>query len=121
MKNYIFKTTTTMKEYNSKKWWIDGNCVTEKRIAAENITAALEKYREAVEEDHYITISRNALKNKNPMYVDTITGETKQIGFVITGSCDFEDRNNYKWSKQYIDLWVSVLTVIDTDFEEVTA
>ena len=25
--NYIFKTTTTMKEYNNKKWWIDGDII----------------------------------------------------------------------------------------------
>jgi len=35
MKTYIFRTTTTMKEYNSKRWWIDGNIITEKVIAAE--------------------------------------------------------------------------------------
>ena len=50
------------------------------------------------------------------MYIDTPDGE-KQIGFVITGKTDFEDRENYKWSAQYIDLWVTVLTVIDTIFE----
>lgn len=27
MKTYIFRTTTTMKEYNSKHWWIDGNII----------------------------------------------------------------------------------------------
>ena len=27
--NYIFKTTATMKEYNNKKWYIDGGIVSE--------------------------------------------------------------------------------------------
>lgn len=116
MKSYIFKTTATMKEYNNKKWWIDSNIVGEIRIAAENIREALEKYREAVEEKHYITISANALRNKSPMYIDTKDGETKQVGYVITGKTEFEDRDNYRWSTQYIDLWVSVLTVVDTEF-----
>lgn len=115
--NFIFKTTTTMKEYNSKKWWIDSGIVREIRITADNLRAALEQYREIVAEKHYITISDNAIKNKNPMFVDTPNGEPKQIGYVITGKTDFEDRNNYKWSTQYIDLWVTILTVIDTDFE----
>lgn len=114
---FIFKTTTTMKEYNSRKWWIDSNIVREIRITAENLRAALEQYREIVKEKHYITISDNAIKNKNPMYIDTPNGEPKQIGYVITGKTDFEDRDNYKWSAQYIDLWVTILTVIDTDFE----
>ena len=49
------------------------------------------------------------------MYIDTDTGE-KQVGYVITGKTDFEDRVNYKWSVQYIDLWVTILTIVDTIF-----
>lgn len=29
--NYIFKTTATMKEYNNKKWYIDGGIVSDMR------------------------------------------------------------------------------------------
>lgn len=112
--NFIFKTTTTMKEYNARKWWIDSGIVREIQITADNLPAALEQYREIVEEKHYISISAHAIKNRNPMYIDTPDGE-KQIGFVITGKTDFE--SNYKWVTQYIDLWVTVLTVIDTIFE----
>ena len=119
MKNYIFKTTATMKEYNCKKWWIDSGIVGEIRIVAENVREALEKYRAIVEEKHYITISNNAIKNKSEMYVDTANGECKQVGYVITGKTEFQDGENYKWSTQFIDLWVSVLTVVETDFSEV--
>lgn len=111
---FIFKTTTTMKEYNARKWWIDSGIVREIQITADNLPAALEQYREIVEEKHYISISAHAIKNRNPMYIDTPDGE-KQIGFVITGKTDFE--SNYKWITQYINLWVTVLTVIDTIFE----
>lgn len=93
MKNYIFKTTATMKPHNNKKWWIDSGIVREIHITAEN-----------------------AIKNKSEMYIDTATGESKQVGYVITGKTDFEDRDNYKWSTQYIDLWVTILTVTDTEF-----
>ena len=65
MKTYIFKTTATMKEYNRRKWWIDGNVVTEKRI---------------------------------------------------TGKTDFQDAFG-RWSGQYIDLWVEILSVSPVDFE----
>lgn len=78
MKTYIFKTTTTMKEYNSKHWWIDGNIVPEKTITAESVAAALEEYRELVEYDNCISISRNAIKARRPMYVDLKTGGEKQ-------------------------------------------
>lgn len=119
MKKFIFKTTATMKPHNNRKWWIDGTIVGEIRLTAENLREALEKYRETVAERYYIDISRNAIKNKSEMFVDGADGEAVQVGYVITGQCDFEDRDNYKWSKQYIDLWVTILTVVNTDFSEV--
>lgn len=115
MKNYIFRTTATMKEYNRCKWWIDSDIVTEKRISAETVADALEIWREQVEERHYISVSKNAIKNKSEMFVDTDNG-SKQVGYVITGKTKFEDRDNYRWSEQYIDLWVTILTVTDTEF-----
>lgn len=113
MKNYIFKTTATMKEYNNKKWWIDHDVVQPICISAESVTEALRQYREKVEE-FGVTISKNALKTKDPMYVDTVDG-VKQTGYVITGQTDFND-NYYRWVKQYIDLWVTIITVVDTEF-----
>lgn len=56
------------------------------------------------------------LKNKNPMYIDTENG-AKQIGFVITAKADFQDSDSYKWSAQYIDLWVNI-DIIQSAFEE---
>lgn len=116
MANYIFKTTTTMKEYNNKKWWIDPDCVPEMKIQAENLRKALLEYKNKAYETGFVKISNNALKNKKAMYVDTSNG-AKQVGYVITGKAGFEDSYSYKWSEQYIDLWVTILTVVDTDFE----
>ena len=118
MNTYIFKTTTTMKPYNRKNWWIMDDIIGEMRINAENVSEALKEYRDRVNDNTGINISINALKTKSPMYVDAVEGITKQTGFVITGSTDFDD-NHYRWVKQYIDLWVTILTVIDTDFEAV--
>ena len=116
MKNYIFKTTATMKEYNHKKWWIDPGVVREIHVSAENARDALNQYREILEGKYYISISDNAIKTKTEMYVDTKSGEPRQIGYVITGKTDFEDRDNYRWSAQYIDLWVEIITTTETDF-----
>ena len=115
MKKYIFKTNATMKDYNRQKWWIDGNIITEKHIQAENMTEALKTYQKAVKDKHCISISDNALKHKEPMYIDTEDG-SKQVGFVITAKTDFQDDRSGKWTAQYIDLWVDILTVIDTEF-----
>ena len=108
--NYIFKTTATMKEYNNKKWYIDGGIVSDMRINADSVENALEIYRERVEEKHYINISKNAMKNKSEMFVDLPDGETKQVGYVITGKTEFDKGDYTGYSTQYIDLWVPILT-----------
>ena len=114
--NYIFKTTATMKEYNNKKWYIDGGIVSDMRINADSVENALEIYRERGEEKHYITISKNAIKNKSEMFVDLSNGGVKQVDYVITGKTEF-DRGDYSgYSTQYIDLWITILTVVDTVF-----
>lgn len=114
--NYIFKTTATMKEYNNKKWYIDGGIVSDMRINADSVENALEIYRERVKEKHYISISKNAIKNKSEMFADLSDGSVKQVGYVITGKTEF-DRGDYSgYSTQYIDLWVTILTVVDTVF-----
>lgn len=114
--NYIFKTTATMKEYNNKKWYIDGGIISDMRINADSVENALEIYRKQVEEKHYINISKNAIKNKSEMFADLSDGSVKQVGYVITGKTEF-DRGDYSgYSTQYIDLWVTILTVVDTIF-----
>lgn len=75
--NYIFKTTATMKEYNNKKWYIDGGIVSDMCINADSVENALEIYRERVEEKHCINISKNAIKNKSEMFVDLSNGGIK--------------------------------------------
>lgn len=66
-----------MKEYNNKKWYIDGGIVSDMRINADSVENALEIYRERVEEKHYIIISKNAIKNKSEMFVDLLDGGRK--------------------------------------------
>lgn len=114
--NYIFKTTATMKEYNNKKWYIDGDIVSNMRINSDSVENALEIYRERVKEKYYISISQNAMKNKSEMFVDLPDGETKQVGYVITGKTEFVKGDYTGYSTQYIDLWVTILTVVDTAF-----
>ena len=103
---YTFDTTTTMKPYNRDKWWICDDIIRRKTIEAKNLSEALKKYQDAVMNKDHVTISDTALKRKSPMFVD-VPGRSKQIGYVITGSTDF-DNNERGWVKQYIDLWVTI-------------
>ena len=107
---FQFKTTATMKTYNNKNWWIDSGIVREITVEADNIKSAIDQYRETVQDQYYINISKSALKNKRPMYRDTADGGALQCGYVITGSTDFND--NYRaWVTQYIDLWATICIV----------
>ena len=103
---YTFDTTATMKPYNNKKWYICGDIVRRKTIEAKNLSEALKKYQDEVMNKDYITISDTALKRKSPMFIDTVEG-AKQVGYVITGSTDFDD-DGRGWVKQYIELWVTI-------------
>lgn len=115
MKNYIFKTKATMKDYNRKKWWIDEDIIKNINIQAKDIESAIEIYRKTVDENAYITISNNAIRNKRPMYIDGLDGQAKQVGYVITASTKMDD-GHWNYIKQYIDLWIEILTVVDTQF-----
>ena len=105
---YSFKSVVTMKPYNRDKWWINSDIIPDMEIKAENPKEALNKYVKEVQDKCYIEISKTALKRKSPMYIDTTTG-TKQTGYVITGSTDFD--KDYKWYKQFINIWVEIIGI----------
>lgn len=115
--NYIFKTRATMKDYNcKKKWYVDKDIIAEMCINADTVENALSVYRERVNVQGIANVSRNALKNKAEMFVDMPDGDAKQVGYVITGKTQFDKGDYTGWCTQYIDLWVTILTVVDTVF-----
>lgn len=102
MKNYRIKTNVTMKEYNFSKYWIDSNIIPTFYNNGENLKTILNKYIEYVRNECYIGVSDNAIKNKQPMFINTEKHGTIQIGYVMTGSTYIEN------TKQYIDLWIEI-------------
>ena len=114
MDKFLFKTKVTMKEYNQASWWIDSDIIKDFCVVAESLKDALKEYSKIVCDKCYIDISNNALKHKNGMYIDTSEG-IKQIGYVITGSTEFQ-KNDYTWSKQFIDLWIEISKISEVDF-----
>ena len=62
---YSFKTSTTLKEKDREKWWLDDDLVKTIELEAGNLCEALEKYMEIVNDGYYVHISKNAIqKNK---------------------------------------------------------
>lgn len=114
---YLFKTDATMKEYNCEKWYIDKDFIKDKIIIADTPRQALEKYIEEINKEHYDIVSKNAIKNKSPIYRDTKDG-AQQVGFNITASMEF-DKGDYRgWSKQFFELWIEMFELKNIDFEE---
>ena len=116
MKTFRFETTATMKPYNNNKWWIDGNIVRSMEIDAENVKNALAEWREKVQSRDYIEISKNALKEKQPMYIDNSDGTCEQIGYVITGKTMFDKGDYSGYVYQFIELWVKIVEIVKVDF-----
>ena len=105
---YSFETTTTLKEKDWDKWWCNNDLVTRIELEANNLSEALEKYRQIVNDKTCVQISENAIQKKEPMYRDCGVGNrSQQVGYVITGSTYFEYENG-DLVKKYIDLWVEV-------------
>ena len=117
MNTYIFETSATMKEYNRSNWWIDSDIIRRKTIPAENLKSAFDLYIKYARET--VEISNNAIKNKKKMYIDDINGQPKQTGFVITAKTLFDKDDYSGYTEQYIDLWVEIITVTETNFTEV--
>ena len=113
---FYFRTRVTMKPYNNDKWWITSNILPDTRITADSLPDALEGFREYAEHSA-ITISKNGIRNRQPMFRDSKDGSSQQVGYVITGKTSFQ-KDDGSLIDQYIDLWVEVLTIVRTIFPE---
>jgi len=110
MKTYLFKTSTHVKPIDSNKWWIDKDLIPDMYIKATNLNKALKEYQQKID-DHGITISNHAIKNREPMFRDDENGNPIQIGYVITAKTLFYNNATGKWIDKYIDLWIEIQEV----------
>ena len=94
---YFFNTYTTVKEYHNNKYWIDNRIVKDISVNADSLQEAIEKYKETVEKESYIFISKKAIKKKENIYRDN-----KQVGYIFTGKTDIENK------MVYLDLWTEI-------------
>lgn len=82
-----------------------GDCIPVIRVKANSIQSALKEYQQLVNEDSFVYISNNGLKQKGNMYIDTKDGTPVQVGYVITAKTYIEN------TVQFIDLWVTIETI----------
>ena len=113
---FLFHITTTMKPYNRDKWFIVDDYLRETRIKANSLYEALKEFSEYAESNG-IRISRSGIRNRQPMFRDSKDGSSRQVGYVITGKTSFQ-RDDGGLVEQYIDLWVEILTIVETEFPD---
>lgn len=115
MKMYLFNTITTVKQKDNKKWSMDLDMIKDIYIKETDIKKALAEYVNRVNENSMIEISKTAIKNKTPMFVDDEDNNPIQVGYIITGRTSFDAGHEY--IDKYIDLWVEILAVDVPIFE----
>lgn len=113
MNRYILTTTATVKPCDYKKWWMDGDIIKTKYITANTPQEALKIYAEEENKGYTVEISKNALKTKQPMYIEDSEGNTTQIGYVITGKTPFDKGDYSGYVDKYIDLWIEITRIED--------
>ena len=111
---FQFTTTTTIKEQDRGKWWINSDLIDTITLHADTLEQALKRYKLTVNDIGIVTISDNAMRNKEPMYVDDKDGNPHQVGYVLTGKTLFEGDSGYV--DKYIDLWVQIHILTDPQF-----
>lgn len=116
MPTYLFTTSATVKEADRNHWWIDSNIIPPVRVSAESMKEALRKYGEITDARYGVSVSENAIRNRNPMYIDKKSGESLQIGYVITGKTLF-DNDHSGYVEKYVDLWITIETISEPEFD----
>ena len=118
MPKYEFITETTMREHNRSKYWIDRDYIKRYYIESNSLQEALNQYIETVNREHYDIISKNAVKNKQPIYIDLPDGEIYQVGYSFVARTLFDKGNYQGWTTQSIELWVTILETHYPNFDE---
>ena len=107
---YLFKTSLTMKDYNDKKYWIDGDYIRDLKITSDDVKSAIRKYRDIIADGYGVTISDNAIRNKGEMFIDTENG-SEPAGFVFTGKTSFDKGDYTGWTEQFINVWTTIYEI----------
>lgn len=106
---YLFATMPIVTDEN---YYINENYIPDKYFSADTLADALNEYVKFVS-DYDITITKNGLKHKSDMYIDTADGD-KQSGYVIAARTFLD--NGTKWVRKNLELWVDIKGIVDIEF-----
>lgn len=115
MNTYLFKTSACVKPCDYKKWWVDRKVIGDFTVQSDSFLNAIAEFAENCNGKGY-SISKNAIKNRQPIYHDSRKGDPVQTGFVFSAKTIFFDENRGKWINKYIDLWVDIFMISVPNF-----
>lgn len=107
MKEFLFESTTFCK---NPRFWIDEDIISRKRIYAETISEACEKYAEEAAFAG-VEISKTQQKRPEKIYIDDKDGNTHQCGYLFKAIKDIYDEERRKWTKCRAEIWVTIYEV----------
>lgn len=106
MNKYLITTKVYKKGYyNGEFFWREEKRIQPIKIEAISANEAFELFTEKIQKNGIVSISKNALKNKNPLYGDLLGN--LQIGWIITDNI-FIDVGINEYSTKYFDMFVEI-------------
>lgn len=95
MSIYLFESTTICK---NPRFWIDEDIIRRRKISAETLAEACEKYAEAAAAAG-VEISKTQQKRPDRLYIDDIDGNAQQCGYLFKATTDIYDDERGRWTK----------------------
>lgn len=106
MNEYLVKVRFTLDDTN---YWIDHDFTRE--IEAENLEQAYSDVVEIIKEDCFMTVSANAIRNRQIIYVDDKNGVAKQVGYVYRIHTEID--NGTRLVTKLGHAWVTIKQLIE--------
>jgi phosphoglucomutase len=116
MKCYQFTTTATLKDKDAGKFWLNQDFIGTIEVRAESVQDALSEYVGTLSDIYSVDVSKTAIRHKRAMLIDTESGETVQMGYILNCKCVLEHTGDHELVNKNIDLWVKILEVTIPDF-----
>ena len=107
MKEFLFESCTVCK---NPRFWIDEDIISRKRIYAETIAEACEKYAEEAAFAG-VEISKTQQKRPAKIYIDDKDGNAQQCGYLFKATKDIYDEERGKWTKCRAEIWAKIYEV----------
>lgn len=93
---YVFSTLISVENDNPENWIPDSKLISPRRIEAEGIEDALEKFRCIINSGFGIFVSKEDLFQREPVYGNSGKTESGQIGYSFSGILESKTHVNIK-------------------------